>query len=306
VAFQRRKPAAIGVKAPFPGFIEPALATSIEKVPSGERWLHEIKFDGYRVQVHLASEASKIFTRRGHDWTHRFKKVAHDAWHIKAGSAIVDGEIVVPAADGSTDFSVLQNELKGSSKSIVLVTFDLLYLNGRDIRKEPLVRRKAELKKIIAGTDVQFSENFEIEGREMFAHACKLGLEGVVSKVGDSPYTSGRGNSWVKKTCAQRETLTIAGFALDEGKWDSIYVGRREGDDLIYAGKVDHGFDKTSAADLQKRLKPLIRKTQPYAKRIAQKGIWVEPKLLAEIEYRAKSAEGKVRHPFFKGLREDL
>jgi bifunctional non-homologous end joining protein LigD len=119
VAFQRRKPAAIGVKAPFPGFIEPALATSIEKVPSGERWIHEIKFDGYRVQVHLVNEASKIFTRRGHDWTHRFKKVAHDAWHIKAGSAIVDGEIVVPAADGSTDFSVLQNELKGSSKSIV-------------------------------------------------------------------------------------------------------------------------------------------------------------------------------------------
>jgi bifunctional non-homologous end joining protein LigD len=136
------------------------LATSIEKVPAGERWIHEIKFDGYRVRVHLANEAVKIFTRRGHDWTHRFKKVAHDAWHIKkASSAVIDGEIVVPAADGSTDFSVLQNELKGSSKNIVLVTFDLLYLNGRDIRKEPLVRRKAELKKIIAGTEVQFSES---------------------------------------------------------------------------------------------------------------------------------------------------
>ena len=305
MAFQRRKPAAIGVKAPFPGFIEPALATSIEKVPSGGRWIHEIKFDGYRVQVHLANEAVKIFTRRGNDWTKRFKKVAHDAWRIKA-SAVVDGEIVVPAADGTTDFSVLQNELKGRSTSIVLVAFDLLYLNGRDIRKEPLVRRKAELKKIIAGTDVQFSESFEIEGREMFEHACKLGLEGMVSKVRDSAYASGRGNSWVKKTCAQRETLTIAGFALDEGKWDGIYVGRRKGDDLVYAGKVDHGFDKASAADLRKRLKPLIRKTQPYTKRVAHTGVWVEPKLLAEIEYRAKSAEGKVRHPFFKGLREDL
>jgi bifunctional non-homologous end joining protein LigD len=306
VAFQRRKPAAIGVKAPLPGFIEPASATSIEKVPSGERWIHEIKFDGYRVQVHLANEAIRIFTRRGHDWTHRFKKVADDAWHIKASSAVIDGEIVVPAADGTTDFSVLQNELKGRSSSIVLVAFDLLYLNGRDIRKEPLVRRKAELKKTIAGTDVQFSESFEIGGREMFAHACKLGLEGVVSKVRDSAYASGRGNSWVKKTCAQRETLAIAGFALDGNKWDGIYVGRRKGDDLIYAGKVDHGFDKASAADLRKRLKPLIRKTQPYAKRIAHKGIWVEPKLLAEIEYRTKSAEGKVRHPFFKGLREDM
>jgi bifunctional non-homologous end joining protein LigD len=305
VAFQRRKPAAIGVKAPLPGFIEPALATSIEKVPAGERWIHEIKFDGYRVQVHLANEAVKIFTRRGNDWTKRFKKVAHDAWRIKAASAVIDGEIVVPAADGTTDFSVLQNELKGSPKAIVLVAFDLLYLNGQEIRKEPLVRRKAELKKIIAGTDVQFSENFEIEGREMFAHACKLGLEGVVSKVRDSAYASGRGNNWVKKTCAQRETLAIAGFALDEGKWDGIYVGRRKGDDLVYAGKVDHGFDKVSAADLRKRLEPLVRKTQAFAKRVAHKGIWVEPKLLAEIEYRAKSAEGKVRHPFFKGLRDD-
>jgi bifunctional non-homologous end joining protein LigD len=252
VPFQRRKPEAIGLKASLPGFVEPALASSIEKVPSGARWIHEIKFDGYRVQVHLANEAAKIFTRRGHDWTHRFKKVAHDAWRIK------------------------------------------------------LFQRKAELKKILTGTDIQFSDSFEIDGREMFAHACKLGLEGVVSKVRDSAYPTGRTNDWVKKTCAQRETLTIAGFALDGMKWDGLYVGRRKGDDLIYAGKVDHGFDKVSAADLQKRLKPLIRRTQPYSKRIAHKGIWVEPKLLAEVEYRAKSAEGKVRHPFFRGLREDL
>ncbi|SFV19496.1 bifunctional non-homologous end joining protein LigD [Bradyrhizobium arachidis] len=102
MAFERRKPAAVGVKAPFPGFVEPALALSIEKVPSGARWIHEIKFDGYRVQVHLANEAVKVFTRRGHDWTNRFKKVADAAWHIKAGSAIVDGEVVVPAADGTT------------------------------------------------------------------------------------------------------------------------------------------------------------------------------------------------------------
>ncbi|MGY4355355.1 ATP-dependent DNA ligase [Bradyrhizobium sp. i1.3.1] len=100
--------------------------------------------------------------------------------------------------------------------------------------------------------------------------------------------------------------MTIAGFALDKGKWDGMYLARRKGPDLVYAGKVDHGFDKTSATELRRRLEPLVRKTQPYAKRIAHKGIWVEPKLLAEIEYRAKSAEGKVRHPFFKGLREDL
>jgi bifunctional non-homologous end joining protein LigD len=214
--------------------------------------------------------------------------------------------VVVPAADGTTDFSVLQNELKGKSTSIMMVAFDLLYLNGYDLRKLPLEERKAHLKKLIAKTAIQFSESFDVDGPVMFAHACGVGLEGVVSKVRDSRYTSGRGNDWVKKTCQQRETLPIAGFALKASKFDGIYLGRRKGDDLVYAGKVDHGFDKTSTADLQARLKPLIRKTQPYAKKIAHRGIWVEPSLLAEIEYRAKSAEGKVRHPFFKGIREDL
>jgi bifunctional non-homologous end joining protein LigD len=306
MAFQRKKPAAIGIKAKYPGFIEPALATSIDMVPSGERWVHEIKFDGYRVQVHLRDAAVKVFTRRGNDWTNRFKKIATDAWHINAGSAIIDGEVVVPSADGTTDFSVLQNELKGKSTKTVMVAFDLLYLNGYDLRKLPLIERKTLLKKVIAKTDIQFSESFEVDGREMYKHACKTGLEGVVSKVRDSKYASGRINDWVKKTCARRETLTIAGFALDGTKWDGLYLGRRKGRDLIYAGKVDHGFDTVSAEDLQARLKPLIRKTQPYSKKIAHRGIWVEPSLLAEIEYRAKSAEGKVRHPFFKGIREDL
>jgi bifunctional non-homologous end joining protein LigD len=306
MAFLRKKPAAIGVKALFPGFIEPALATSIEKVPSGDRWIHEIKFDGYRVQLHLAKEAARVYTRRGNDWTKRFKKVADDAFLIPASSAIIDGEIVVPTADGTTDFSVLQNELKGKSTKIVMVAFDLLYLNGFDLRKLPLVERKAHLKKLIAKTAIQFSESFEVDGPEMFEHACGIGLEGVVSKVRDSRYSPGRGNDWFKKTCAQRETLPIAGFALKDNRFDGIYVGRMKGKDLVYAGKVDHGFDKASANELQKRLKPLIRKTQPYVKKIAHRGIWVEPQLLAEIEYRAKSAEGKVRHPFFKGIREDL
>jgi bifunctional non-homologous end joining protein LigD len=306
VAFQRRKPASAGIKTPYPGFIEPALASAIEKVPTGARWIHEIKFDGYRVQVHLVNGTVKVFTRRGNDWTRRLRKIADDAWHIGAGSAIIDGEVVVPSADGTTDFSVLQNELRGKSSRIVLVAFDLVYLNGFDLRKLPLIERKSRLKQIIDGTGIQFSHSFEVDGKEMFAHACKVGLEGVVSKVRDSRYPAGRGREWVKTTCAQRETLTIAGFALDGNAWDGIYLGRRKGDELIYAGKVDHGFDKKSSAELRKRLTPLIRKSQPYTRRIAHKGIWVEPELLAEIEYRAKSAEGKVRHPFYRGLREDL
>jgi bifunctional non-homologous end joining protein LigD len=145
--YPRAKPPAGGVKANYPGFIDPALATSITKVPSGDRWIHEIKFDGYRVQVHLRDAAVKVFTRRGNDWTNRFRKIASDAWHIGAGSAIIDGEVVAPAADGTTDFSVLQDELKGRSNKIVMVAFDLLYLNGYDLRKLPLFERKALLKK---------------------------------------------------------------------------------------------------------------------------------------------------------------
>jgi bifunctional non-homologous end joining protein LigD len=225
MAYPRPKPPAGTIKANYPGFIEPALATSIDKVPSGKRWIHEIKFDGYRVQVHLRDAAVKVFTRRGNDWTNRFRKIAADAWHIGAGSAIIDGEVVIPAEDGTTDFSVLQNELKGGSKRIVMVAFDLLYLNGYDLLKLPLFERKALLKKIVFETDIQFSESFEIDGREMYKHACKTGLEGVVSKVRDSRYVSGRVNDWVKKTCAQRETLAIAGFALDGGKWDGLYLG---------------------------------------------------------------------------------
>jgi bifunctional non-homologous end joining protein LigD len=307
VAYPRVKPPSIGVKAPFPGFIQPELASSIEKVPAGARWIHEVKFDGYRVQVHLANEAVKVFTRRGNDWTNRFKKIAGDAWHINAGLAIIDGEVITPSSEnGISDFSVLQNELRGKSNKLVLYAFDLLYLNGFDLRKAPLFERKALLRKLIAKTDVLFSESFETDGAAMCKQACKMGLEGVVSKVRDSRYNSGRGNDWVKVTCRQRETLPIAGFALKESRFDGLYIGRRDGDELIYAGKVDHGFDDASAKDLQARLKPLIRKTQPYAKKIAHRGIWVEPSLLAEIEYRAKSAAGKVRHPFFKGVREDL
>lgn len=178
--FQRGKPPAIGLKAPYPGFIEPALATAIEKVPSGRsRWLHEIKFDGYRVQVHLINEAIKVFTRRGHDWTNRFRKVADDAWHIGAGSAILDGEVVVPGKNGTTDFRVLQNEVKGKSTRIVFVAFDLLYLNGHDLRRPPLVERKSQLKKIIVG-----SESFEVDGPKIYAMLAKSAWKASCQRSG--------------------------------------------------------------------------------------------------------------------------
>jgi bifunctional non-homologous end joining protein LigD len=200
----------------------------------------------------------KVFTRRGNDWTKRFRKIAADAYLINAGSAIIDGEVVVPAADGTTDFSVLQNELTGNSTKIVMVAFDLLYLNGHDLRRLPLLERKGILRKLIAKTAIQFSESFELDGREMFKHACKTGLEGVVSKVRDSRYTPDHSNDWVKVSCAQRETLRIAGYALDGNKWDGIYIGREKAGQLNYAGKVDHGFTPESEKDLRARLRTFL------------------------------------------------
>jgi len=306
MAHPRVRPPGAGVRAAFPGFIQPALATSITKPLLGDRWVHEVKFDGYRVQLHIVNDAIRIFTRRGHDWTNRFKKIAHDAWHLNVKSAIIDGEVIVPAADGVSDFAVLQRELRGNSDKLTLYAFDLLYLNGYDLRSAPLVERKALLRALLKDTGILFSESFETDGAAMFKSACKMGLEGIVSKRRDSRYHSGRSKDWVKVTCRQRETLPIVGYGVKDNRFDGLYLGRKQGNELIYAGKVDHGFSPTSAKDVRDRLTPLVQKTQAYSRKIKRRAIWVKPSLLAEIEYRAKSAEGKIRHPFFKGIREDL
>ncbi|WNV10075.1 non-homologous end-joining DNA ligase [Tardiphaga sp. 709] len=298
-----------GVKAAFPGFVAPALASSIGKVPSGDRWIHEVKFDGYRVQLHIVNEGIHIYTRNGHDWTDRFKKIAADAWHLKTKSAIIDGEVVVPAENGTTDFSALQNALRAGKPSdqLVMYGFDLVYLNGYDMRKVPLVTRKAELSALLKNSHILLSQSFDVDGAHMLKTACEMGLEGVVSKRRDSRYSSGRTDAWVKMTCRNRETLQIVGFALKENRFDGLYVGRREGNNLIYAGKVDHGFTSAAVTDVRKRLAPLVQKAQAYSQKIKKpNAVWVKPSLLAEVEYRAKSADGKLRHPVFKGVREDL
>lgn len=237
MAFPRRKSAAIGVEAPPSDFIEPALASSIEKVR---------EIDGYCVQVHLANETAKrprldppLQGDRGQRLAHQGELGGRRRRDRGAGQRRQHG-FLCPA-----------ERAQGSSDRIVLVAFDLLSLNGRDLREEPFFPEKGRTEEDLGGTHIPFSESFEIDGREMFVHACKLGLEGVVTKVRDGPCPSGRSNDWAKKTCEKRETLTLAGFALDEGQWDGIFLGRRKGDGLIYVGKVDHGFDKASTADLQ-------------------------------------------------------
>ncbi len=255
------------------------------------------------MQVHIANEAVKVFTRKGHDWTARFKKIALDAWRINAKSAIIDGEVVVPTAEGITDFAALQLALKSRRPfdNLVMYAFDLLYLNGFDMRKTKLVERKDLLRGLIKKTDILFSESFETEGAEFFKHACEIGLEGVVSKKRDSVYRSGRTDNWIKTACRQRETLTIVGYELKESRFDGLYLGRREGDGLLYAGKVDHGFSRDQTVDLLARFKSMVQTTQAYTTKIRKpKAIWLKPTLIAEIEYRAKSALGNCVHPSFK------
>jgi bifunctional non-homologous end joining protein LigD len=299
----------LGKKVVYPGFVAPALATNASKVPSGAQWLHEVKFDGYRVQLHIHAESIRVFTRRGFDWTDRFAKIVEDAWHLKAKSAIVDGEVIVPGSEGISDFAVLQKELRGKrpSRKLVMYAFDLLYINGYDLRREPLVERKVRLQRLLERSRILLSQHFEVDGAEMFKRACAYGLEGIVSKQRDSRYQSDRTHNWRKVTCRTRETLRIVGYALKQGRFDGIYLGREEDGALNYAGKVENGFSDAVAADVIRRMKPLVQSTQAYTTRIRKpKAVWVKPELLAEIEYRAQSEAGKLRHPSFKGLRDDL
>lgn len=305
----RQNAKAPGKKAPYPGFIEPALASSIGKPPAGERWLHEVKFDGYRVQLHIHASTIRVFTRNGNDWTNRFKAVAEAAWHLNVKNAIIDGEIVAPNEDGTTDFSQLQRALKASKPSdkLAMYCFDLLYLDGGDLRGLPLIERKTMLQKLIAKTDLLYSKHFDATGADLYKHGCAMSLEGIVSKQLDGKYRSGRTDGWIKLTCRQRETLPIVGYAMKANRFDGLILGRRDGDDLIYAGKVDHGFTRDDEKDVRARLGPLVQKAQAFARKIKQpNAVWVKPDLLAEVEYRAKSVEGKLRHPSFKGIRDDL
>jgi bifunctional non-homologous end joining protein LigD len=202
----------------------------------------------------------------------------------------------------------LQKEIRAKrSDKLVLYAFDLLYLNGNDLRGVPIEDRKARLRDLIRNTDILFSESFEADGATIFAHACEMGIEGIVSKRAGSRYRSGRTNDWIKSTCRQRETLAIVGYALKENRFDGLYLGRPNGDDLEYAGKVDHGFSGDQVSDLQAKFKRLMQKSQAFTKKVAKpKAVWLKPVLLAEIEYRAESAQRKAAPSVLQGLRDDL
>ena len=301
--------------AGYPGFIQPALATLRSSPLPGANWLHEIKFDGYRLQAHIGRRGVKLLTRSGLNWTAKFGAPLALAFaDLPVDDTILDGELVAEDARGAPDFNALQDALAtGRTASLVFYAFDLLYLDRQDLRQLPLAKRKKALAGIIAGQGcIRFSEHFDVEGERLLRHVCRLGLEGVVSKRADAPYRSGRGKEWVKTKCSLRQEFVIAGYVpstVSSRMIGALVLGYYDAGKLVYAGRVGTGFTQKVAGELFQRLDPTAIAASPFEQRLPSKeakGVrFVRPDLVGEVEFRAWTAEGYVRHASFRGLRED-
>jgi bifunctional non-homologous end joining protein LigD len=303
-------------KARMPDFIEPTLATLKPKAPAGARWVHEIKFDGYRLQARISGGKVKLLTRSGLDWTGKFgEEVPAALGALPAREAIIDGELVVEMSGGASDFSALQADLsEGRSDRFVFYVFDLLHLDGYDLRGAKLTDRKAALQQVVQGAPVElrYSDHFEEDGEVVLRHACRLSLEGVVSKLAAGKYQSGRTKDWIKIKCTKSQEFVIGGYVPSTTGRDaigSLVLGYYEGKRLVHAGRVGTGFSNAVARDLFKRLNAIRQDKSPFADPLnaeARRNVrYVEPKLAAAVEFRAWTGDGLVRHASFQGLRED-
>ena len=297
-------------------FIAPALARLQPMAPLGPYWQHEVKLDGYRIQSHLANGKVTLYSRSGLDWTKRFGPRILDAIAaLRCRTAILDGEIVVLENSGVTSFSALQNDLsKGRTDRMVFFVFDCLHVDGKSLIDEPLSMRKAALTALLTPLEpesaVRLSEEFAAEGNIVLAHACRMGLEGVVSKRRDAPYHSGRSESWVKSKCTLRQEFIIAGYLPSEAKGrgiKSLLVAYKDNRTLRYAGRVGTGLTAKSSDDLKRKLDKIRTTTSTVAgiTPAQKKAVWVKPRLVADIEFRTWTKDRLVRQGSFKGLRED-
>jgi bifunctional non-homologous end joining protein LigD len=302
----------------LPAFIEPSLATLADKAPDSGNWIHEIKFDGYRLQARLERGKVKLLTRRGLDWTHKFPTIAAAIARLPAEAVVADGELVAEATDGVSSFSLLQQDLKdGRFDRMAFYAFDLMALDGSDLRGLPLRERKKALSRLLAkapkDSPLRFSESLTEPGPVLLKHACKLGLEGIISKRVDAPYRSGRGHDWLKIKCSDRQELVVVGFVpstADAQSVGALVLGYYDHGKLVYAGRTGTGFTHAVARDLFRKLKALRSDKSPFAavpkeETGVRKPIWVEPKLVAEVDFHGWTHGERVRQSSFQGLRED-
>ena len=272
--------------------------------------MHEIKFDGYRAQLHKRDHGTKIFTRRGHDWSDRFRSIIAASGELNTHGALLDGEVIVLGEDGRSDFGALESDLaKGGSNRLVFYAFDILHLESFDLRGCTLLDRKRVLHALLEKVKgpIRYSEHLEEDGPAVFENACEMELEGIVSKRVDGKYNSGRTDLWAKTTCRIRETFFAVGWARKEGKFDGIYLGRKERGKLVYAGKLEQGFNEIEKLRILAMFERLKTKEKPIeASRRFPKAQWVKPRVLVDAEYRSKTGDGLLRHPAFIGVRQDL
>jgi bifunctional non-homologous end joining protein LigD len=307
-------------KAQMPAAIKPQLATLRSETPTGGEWLHEIKFDGYRILCRIERGAAKLVTRNQLDWTHRYREVADAAAALPVDSAILDGELVALLPNGVSNFQALQNFGRKPSggdaaAKLAYYAFDLLYLDGYDLRRLPLGQRQQRLQEILPSDTANYlqrCEHFAGDGPTFFRQCCKLGLEGVVSKRGDRPYTSGRGDDWIKSKCIAREELVIGGFTLSTARrreFGALLVGYFADKEFVYAGRVGTGFTAKSLQELRTRLDDLATSACPFQsvpqKERGKNVRWVRPELVAQLEFTGWTADAVLRHPSFQGIRED-
>ena len=298
------------VQAPFPSFIEPMHPTQHAKPPLGSRWQYEIKLDGWRGQLHLRTRTAAIYSRNGNDLTAQTASIAAAATALQASSAVLDGEIVVPGRNGIPNFLELRSAMSRGQSRLLYYAFDLLHLDGFDLRAAALAERRRLLAQLIGrdgGSRILMSETIDIaEPPELlYRHACELGMEGIVAKRADAPYRSGRVQTWIKVKCIRRLALPIIGYVPQKGNSiAAIRLGRPEGGALVYAGKAGTGFTVQSAQSVRERLAPLIRKSPPLAKPLKRPDtIWVEPQVVADIAFTEITEDGMLRHASFKGLK---